>query len=195
MLQLAIFRITIPYNSPSSSEYYLIENHQRISNWDYIINGDYSVGKGIYIWKVVGNNYPPLINAVTADGTFDWQYVGDFFAGPGWYVGQPWEGYLPKTRRITVNRFSGKNDRDPAHIWWNSHMASKWVDINPNTKEWEITRNVIGDKYDAFNVGYNQLITPWSNPSTTKIVNGQRQPTNISLEIFSQNGDLITVKA
>ena len=89
-----VLRITIPFNTPSSTEYYLIENHQRESIYDKIISGGSSVsdptlGKGIYIWKIIGNDYPPNIRAVTADGKFDWQYVGDFYAGPGWYVGQP----------------------------------------------------------------------------------------------------------
>lgn len=82
-----VLRITIPFNTPSATTYYLIENHQRINNWDYIIRGgsiqgselpNYTVGKGIYIWKVSGNEYPTDIKAVTADGSFDWQYVGDY---------------------------------------------------------------------------------------------------------------------
>lgn len=195
-------RITIPFNDPNSEEYYLVENHQRINIYDAIINGgsaygNPSIGKGIYIWKVVGNednDYPPDIRAVTADGTFDWLYVGDFYAGPGWYVNQPWEGYLPETKRNGVNRYAGKSDRHPEHIYWNSHFASKWVDQN-HLGAWEITRNVMGDEYDPYNVGYNQLLTPWSNPSTTKLVGGQQQPTNISVQIYSQNGNNITVKA
>lgn len=197
------FRITIPFNEPSSTEYYLIENHQRVSMWDYIIRGgsiggsqypNYSVGKGVYIWKVTGNNYPPNITAVTADGSFDWEYIGDFWAGPGWHEGFPWEGWLPKTKRTAVNRFNGKNDRDPKHVPWNDHWASKWVDVDINGNYW-ISRDVMGDETDAYNIEFNQLLTPWSNPSTTKIVSGQQQPTNISFELVSQFGNNITVRA
>ncbi|MBM4176663.1 MAG: hypothetical protein FJ213_10905 [Ignavibacteria bacterium] len=87
---------------------------------------------------------------------------------------------------ITVNRYSGKNDREPDHVYWNAHWASKWVDVNPLTKNWELTRDVMGDENDAFNLEYNNLLTPWSNPATTN---------NISLQIVSQNGNTITVKA
>jgi hypothetical protein len=193
-------QITIPYNSPTSTEYYLIENHQRKSNWDYIIKGgslqgselpNYSVGKGIYIWKVIGNTYPPNITAVTADGHFNWVYDGDL-AAPGFY-----DNWVPKYLRQTVNRHAGISDRNPNQLWWPSHSqyAHIWCEKDMFTNNWSLTRDVMGDEYDAFNIGYNQLLTPWSNPSTTKIVNGQEQPTNISIELISQLGDSVQVKA
>ena len=109
--------------------------------------------------------------------------------GPGWYVDEPYEGYLPQTKRNAVNRHNGKSEKLPNHIWWNNHYSHKWVDINPETEEYELTRDIMGDEYDAYNFGYNELFTPWSNPSS--YVNGD---TDISLQLYNENGDNITVK-
>ena len=47
----------------------------------------------------------------------------------------------------------------------------------------------MGEENDAFNKDYNELLTPWSNPSS--YVNGT---TDISVELVSKNGNNITVK-
>lgn len=96
-----------------------------------------TLGKRIYAWLIKnGTNYPPSVDVKTANRNRNWVYDGDYYAGPGWYVGKPWEGYLPKTKRGSVNRDgTGKSDRYPLRIWWNGHWPSKWVDINPLTKQ------------------------------------------------------------
>lgn len=186
-------KIPIPFSNPSSSTYFLIENHKRESIYDQImrggsLNGGYSLtttlGSGIYVWVITpgtygGNNYPPNIDIKSADGSWDWQYVDDYYAGTGWYDDKTWAGYLPETIRYSVNRNTGKSDRYPYHVWWNNHWASKWVDINSTTGQWSITRNCMGDETDPFNIGYNELLSPWSNPSS--YVNGT---TNISVRLI-----------
>ena len=106
-----------------------------------------------------------------------------------WYVGKSYEGYLPKTKRTAVNRNTGKTDKKEDHYYWNSHWANKWVDDQPSGS-YQLTRDVMGDEYDAFNFDYNELLTPWSNPST--YVDGT---TNISIQLYNQTGNNITVKA
>lgn len=194
-----ILRIPIPITDQNSSTYFLVENHQRESSYDQImrggsINGGYnfntSLGSGIYVWLVEYGNFSiPEFYAFTADGKWNWQYDGDYYAGPGWYVGEPWEGYLPKTKRQAVNRHLGKSDRMPKHIIWNGEWAKKWVDILPDASTYTLTLNAMGDEYDAFNMDYNEIFSPWSNPST--YVNGT---TNISMQLFSQSGNDITLK-
>ena len=96
---------------------------------------------------------------------------------------------MPKTKRTALNRNTGQTDKKEEHIYWNNHWAKKWVDDQPSGS-YQITRNVMGDEFDAFNFGYNELITPWSNPSTYVDEN-----TNISIQLYNPNGDNITVKA
>ncbi|OGU40205.1 MAG: hypothetical protein A2315_17245 [Ignavibacteria bacterium RIFOXYB2_FULL_35_12] len=192
-------KIPIPFNNPSSSTFLMVENHQRVSKYDQIMRGESlegnwnlttTLGQGLYIWVITnGNNYAPTIDIKAADGSWNWTYDGDYYAGPGWYVGYPWEGYLPKTYHSSVNRNTGKSDRYPWHLVWHNQWASKWVDKNPNTGNYELTRDVMGEVNDAFNLGYVELLTPWSNPSS--YVNGT---TDISVQLLSKNGNNITLK-
>lgn len=194
-----VLKIPVP---GSSDKYFLVENHQRLSKYDQIMQGGplqgafdttTRLGKGIYVWLIRNGNYfPPSVDVKTANGNWNWVYDGDFYAGPGWYDGKLWAGYLPKTKRGSVNRDdTGKSDRYPLHIWWNSHWASKWVDINPLTKQYELTRNVVGLETHPFNYNYTRLFTPWSSPST--YVDGV---TNLSMQVFSEDeyNNIITLK-
>ena len=165
-----ILRIPIP---GSSTNYFLVENHQRLSHYDQIKQGGTNpgfqwntLGAGIYILKVInGNSGDPDFEMAAADGRFDWEYVGDFWAGTGFYTGEPWEGWVPKTRRVAVNRNSGKSDRFPQqHIYWNNHWASKWCDTD-EYGNWWLSRDVLGDETDAFNLGYNEIFSNWSSRS------------------------------
>lgn len=179
-----------------NDQFFLVENHQRLNRYDQITRGgsiqgafdtSTTIGKGIYIWLIKnGNFYPPIIEAVPATGRWNWVYDGEFIAGQGWGS----TGLLPKTKRESINRDNGKDDRNPIHIYYNSAWYSKWVDVNPLTKEYEITRNCMGLPEHAFNINTNDIFSPWSNPSS-KINNSN---TDISIQIFSQNGNYITVK-
>lgn len=194
-----ILKIPVPN---SADKYFLVENHQRLSKFDQIMRGGSlqgafdtttTLGKGIYIWLIKsGDSYPPSVDVKTANGNWNWVYDGAYFAGPGW--GET--GYLPQTKREIINRNGwGKSDRNPRHIyitnptfgsprWW-----EKWVELNTVTEEYELTRNVMGLETHAFNFNYNELFTPWSNPST--YVDGV---TNISMQLFSTSGSNVTLK-
>ena len=179
-----------------TDKFYLVENHQRLNRYDQITRGGIlqgafdtstTLGKGIYIWLIEGaNHYPPSIRGIPATGRWDWLFDGEFYAGPGWGN----TGYLPKTKKISVNRDNGKDDRYPLHINYQNKPWAKWVDINPLTKEYEITRNCMGLPEHAYNLSTNDIFSPWSNPSS-KVNN---KTTNISIQIFSQSGNYITVK-
>ncbi len=185
-----VLKIPIP---SSSTSYFLVENHQRQNLYDQIIRGgilgggfhwNTTVGSGIYVYKVSnGDTYPPSKTIVTADGRWDWSFVGTIY-NPG--LGN---GTVPLTSAYAVNRNSGKTDRDPYHIFYGGGWWSKWYDKNPLTKDYELTRDVLGDEYDAFNFGYNELFTPYSNPST--YFGGD---TDMWMQLYSQNGTEITVK-
>ncbi len=184
--------LKIPVAS-SSTSYFLVENHQRQNLYDQIITGgilgggfheNTTIGSGIYIYKVSnGDTYPPTKTIVCADGEWNWTVVGTIY-NPGLGTGT-----VPLSKRTAVNRNSGKTDRVPYHDYYNWLWWSMWYDINPLTKEFELTRDVLGDEYDAYNFGYNELFTPWSNPSS--YLNGT---TNMSMQLYSQDGNEITVK-
>jgi hypothetical protein len=179
-----------------SDKFYLVENHQRLNRYDQITRGgtlqgafdtSTTLGKGIYIWLVQGGNYyAPTITSISATGRWNWVYDGEYNAGPGWGN----NGKLPKTKKGSINRDNGIDDRYPIHTYYNGDWYAKWVDINPLTKEYEITRNCMGIPEQAFNLATNNIFSPWSNPSS-KFNNND---TNISIQIYSQNGNFITIK-
>lgn len=185
----------------TSQNYFLVENHQRQSSYDQIMRGgaiggaynfNTTLGSGIYIYRVTnGATGGPSFELVTADGRFDWVYDGDFYA-QGFHHLTNCPNYVPKTKRTAVSRHTGKNDRMPLHIDWcgltGNNAASKWCDVNEYGTYW-LSRDVMGEETDAFNFGYNVIFSPWSNPSS--YLGGT---TNISLQIFSKNGNNITVK-
>jgi M6 family metalloprotease-like protein len=197
-----ILKIPIPITNPNSTNYFLVENHQRLSHYDQItrggsLNGQYvletTVGAGIYITLNYNANdfYALEVYPRVADGDFDWVYDGDFYAGPGFSVGEPWQGYVPKTKRVAVNRTSGKNDRMPQHIYWNNHWASKWCDIDNYGNYW-LSRDVMGDDTDPFTLTNNDLFSPWSNPSSYSSLTGGA--TNFSVWVYNQNGNNISLQ-
>ena len=189
-----ILKIPIPITNPNSTNFFLVENHQRLSHYDQItqggsLNGQFvletTIGAGIYITL---NYYADVFENLevytkVADGDFDWVYDGDFYAGEGFYQGKPWQGWVPKTKRVAVNRTSGKNDRMPLHIFWNNHWAAKWCDVNEYGNYW-LSRDVMGDDTDPFTLTNNVLFSPWSNPSSYSGLTGGT--TNYSVWLYNQ---------
>jgi len=185
----------------ASGEELIIENHQRHISYDQIIRGGAleggwnptsQLGKGIYVYYIkYADNYPCEEFMLTADGSWDWQYAGNINMPDGWPTTLPLIDrgntyrYLPN---YTANQV-GKGDRNP---WLkvnglSSYENSRWHSRNQLTGQWVLTRNIMGDEQDAFNIGYNELITPWSNPSTTKYVNGSEALTNLAIKLISQD--------
>lgn len=92
-----IVKIPVPFDNPSSSTFFLVENHQRDSPYDQIIRGGAiggahnfttTLGSGVYIWLITsGDSHPIKINPKTTDGSWEWTYAGDYEVGEGWFVG------------------------------------------------------------------------------------------------------------
>jgi hypothetical protein len=196
----------------NNDEYFIVENHQKISPYDQVITGgalkgkfDTSgtgIGKGIYIWYVKnGNALRPDIYSIQADGGFEWIFVGrdtmyDFNNPPP---------VVPRLDRGNVYRYLpneyeeiGKCDRNRLYYYASDtrqwEYNDRWRDIDPLTKTWITSREVMGDEEDAFNVNGVDQITPWSNPSTTKLVNNNEVLTGISIKLLGQSGNNISVR-
>lgn len=191
--------------SISSTEYFVIENHRRLNPHDQIIRGgaiqgaldpNTTIGQGMYVWYVRGSTYPWTINALTADGSWKWKF-DRWETMTGWGGGAPdpivavldKDGtykYLP----TGIYNQTGNCDRN-ADLYVNINGSyqhwPRWHDIDPLTKQWWISRDCMGDETDAFKIGYNDQITPWSNPSTTKFSGGSENPTNITIKLFSED--------
>lgn len=201
--------------SISSTEYFVIENHRRLNHHDQIIRGgaiqgaldpNTTIGQGMYVWYVRGSTYPWTINALTADGSWKWKF-DRWETMTGWGGGGPDPVVAVLDRNGTYKYLpsgiyyqTGNCDRNPdlyVNINGSYQHWPRWHDIDPLTNQWWISRDCMGDETDAFKVGYNDQITPWSNPSTTKLINGNENFTNITIKLLSEDeqNNQITVKA
>lgn len=194
----------------STGEYFIIENHQRINYYDQVIRGgalggvldpNAQAGKGVYVWYIKGGeNYPPQTYAITADGSWNWIF-DRWETMYGWDDPPPVVAVLDRgtSYRYLPNQLTGENgkgDRNPrlrVHVNNVFQHHARWHDIDPFTKGWIISRDVMGDETDAFNIGYNEIFTPWSNPGSTKFINQVEVPTNISFKLHYINGEDIGI--
>lgn len=179
--------IRINTNTSDPNEYLILENHQRLNYFDQIIRGgalqgamdpNATLGKGLYVWYYKnGSIYPPTVWSIQADGGFEWQFV-EYRTMTGWGgPGQP-DPIVPvldkgtSYRNLPNNIYNeiGRCDRNRLYFQsptgWREDY--RWWDKDPLIKDWIISREPLGDETDAFKLGYNDQITPWSNPSSTK---------------------------
>lgn len=191
-------KIPYPFNNPGSMMYLLVENHQRLSRYDQIVRGgelggqynwDTQIGKGIYVWLIqYGTTYPPFITAKPADGSWDFQITGTI------YNSELNGCDMPFFERLSVNRNLGETDWT-VHANWNTcgnfGPQTMWYDIDPSTKEVYLSYDIMGEKDNAYNFGYNEILTPWSNPSSYGSV---IHSTHLSLQLCSQEGDNIKIR-
>ena len=155
-----------------------------------------TLGKGLYVWYFKnGSIYPPDAWSIQADGAFNWQFV-EYRTLVGWGgPGNP-DPVRPVLDRGTsyrnlpnnINNEIGRCDRNKLYFqsptgwtqeyrWWDRDASGNLI----------ISREPLGDETDAFKIGYNDQITPWSNPSTTKTSGA----TNISLKITNESNNAI----
>jgi len=168
-----------------TSEYFAIENRQQLSIYD-----DMEDMTGLFVTHVTGasTNSIGSMDLECADGRFDW-YVSEFVQNP--YSGNP---NSPPDMAIwrhsgvsSVNRINGIDERDAIYAY-NPYLGQwgYYYKVFDKLLDGSIvyTAEYLGDAEDAFNLEYNQIFSPWSNPTTHK-ANGTSS--NIGLEVVSYN--------
>jgi tetratricopeptide (TPR) repeat protein len=122
----------------SSTQYYLIENRQKISPHDC------AGGKGIYIYRVTyANQFPPTVFVECADG--NWNFVVN-------------------TTQQTVTRTTiNPNSKNEINFYTDigSTRYACNIPFYPTNAAW-------GDVNDPFNLLYNDVFSPASNPPFKK---------------------------
>ncbi len=181
----------------TSTDFFIIENRRKISDWDTYMLGDTArldpfrptgdYGKGIYIYhnNNIGLNYTGNVDMECADGLWNWSNFG--YENPDWTNSDTVLVKLRSTIPSIVNN-------DPGTTAFNNNTnadgisAGPWFSIGKkhasvgltgtdriftNNTEYWTSRERYGDRWDAWNIGYNQIFSPYSNPNTKAYNNGE----------------------
>jgi hypothetical protein len=169
---------------PNSGEYFLIENHQKISLYDAVGGwNDHrhdATGKGLYVFHVkpIGGDWTTEVEL--ADGKWNWECCSKLHPdGSSTTLNVYW--------KTTPDRFAPSGSHQDKYICFP-------VDSCPGVTRltWSMFHEIYaGDQSDAFNLNYNTLFSPWSNPASD--ITGNTN-TDRALQILSQNNGTFTVQ-
>lgn len=167
-----------PSNGDSGEVYYF-ENHQQLSIYDNgIANPD---DTGIFILHLQNGSYlGDCLRILTSNGFWTWDSP---------FYSNCWGNSLPSFKEKSVNR-KGYGNRDKITSC-NSISEFLYAYINDNN---EVECNDWLHGYgmnNAFDTDLNDVFSPFSNPPANTW-NGQ--PTDLSMEIASENGNVINAK-
>jgi M6 family metalloprotease-like protein len=121
----------------TENEWYVLENHQQLSN------NDWAKSKGLYVYHVENvKGFYPKITVKCADGNWDFKI----------------DEKAEKLLKTKPNR-SGKNELNYGRKVKKKSYAA-YDQVYEDNSAW-------GDEFDAFNLEYNDLISPVSNPASS----------------------------
>lgn len=200
-------KVSIPKaNESDPQEYLWITNHQKKSRYDGISRGSNdcfqnnqseiepfcSIGKGLYIFhesdrfcdnNINGYNDDPLINTwrhyafdlKSALGRWNWDLDT--------HVIDQYLGALDIQKIVTRNIITGVNKFNKRFLraWPNYSAQLLSRDLCWNPPNYKISADFHGDGKEAYNVDYNNILSPYSNSSS----NNYHSPTfNTGLTIY-----------
>lgn len=177
-------RIRVPGGSPN--EYYLIENHQRISSFD-VPDANVPDAKGIYVLHQESDE-GDRVGIVSAEGRFDWSVVAQL---PNIYAGS---GNLPVFRRGKSDRVHGYSKRESVPWSWEgspqkSTAIHYWYDWQTGELRKAPPTLFTGNGGDQFDPERNPVFTPTSNPGSDLYNN----PDKIGFEVVGCDSGICTL--
>ncbi len=192
---------------PDTEEYFWIANHQKKSVYDGIsrgskqcwdINGGLqdpycSTGKGLYIYhedkSCTGVRCDKDFDIENADGKWNWtidRWMPNFRP--------PW-GDIPLFEHASSNPTTGLGEYVEVlgEGFYQQISDNKCID-NSIENDYVITLDYQGDALDAYNIGYDEIFSPYSNPGTNSCTNPTTN-TGLTFQLISQSQDgSITLK-
>lgn len=183
-----------------SSEYFLITNNRKVSYfdrmmigdtareiWDRELSPDVDYGKGIYIFHHAHDmTYSGANDLECADGLWNWTMTGQ--STPDWSSTQIIDVYertsLPYSVLNDVGieswEFNNKDGRTLSYgVYFGRGRRHQYVGGEAIDRFWTnddnlwTKREYAGDRYDAWNIGYNEVFSPYSNPNTKSWYNNE----------------------
>ncbi len=157
----AAYRMKVPGGGPD--EYYLLENHQRISFFD-VPDYNVSAAKGIFV-MLQKFDEGDAIGVISADGRFNWSVPSE---SPNVYGGT---GNLPVFLRGSSNRVNGHTTRQAVPWSWKGNPQKPeaihyYIDRTNWTMHQAPPAIFCGGGKDQFDTGSAPVFTPASNPSS-----------------------------
>ncbi|HRE40333.1 MAG TPA: T9SS type A sorting domain-containing protein [Ignavibacteria bacterium] len=188
----------------SKYDHYMLGDQCNLNPLNY--TGD--LGKGVYIYHSMDNmNYTSNVDLECADGIYNW--IQDGTAIPDWNFGAT----LPLVKRYELplviqndNSYwqlsNQYKDGVSAHAFRqdiggigayfslgkrNTIQGQIGDDkLFTNYPDWWTSRELWGDRWDAWNLGYNEIFSPYSNPNTK---NKDNLNTGIFIHYTGLNGN------
>ena len=177
--------LQVPVSTLMNNEFFLIANRTKLSYYDKIMWGDTAhgdpyrdinpdYGKGVYIYHTPGGYvYGDLIDQECADGLYNWTLQG--YEHPDWSNDQNVEYFVRNSVSYNNDKSTGlMNNADGKSIftWFSPGQKHSCIGcdgtdkIFTNKSEVWTSREFQGDRWDAWNVGYNEMFSPYSSPNT-----------------------------
>jgi hypothetical protein len=195
--------LEVPIHNTAYKEFFLIANRTKVSSYDRIMWGDtahgdpYRVinpeyGKGVYIYHTpIGDVYPTIMDQECADGLFSWSFAGDVH--PDW-SNEQLVGYYVRTS-VSYNNDASDGSMNCADgksmlSWFGIGQKHSCIGCDgtdrlfTNKSEVWTSRELQGDRWDAWNVGYNEVFSPYSSPSTK---DWKQDNTGIFIWLYNSN--------
>jgi M6 family metalloprotease-like protein len=184
------YRMNVP--GGGTNEYYLLENHQRISAFD-VPDNNVPTAKGLFVLHQLilqGNG----VGVISAQGRFNWSVPSQL---PNIYGGS---GTLPVFQRGNSNRVQGYDKRASIPWTWQGVTqtpAAIHYYLDPTTG---VLRQAgvngqgtifTGDGKDQFDMSNNPVFTPASNPSSDVYNNINK----IGYEVTGVNNGVYVINA
>lgn len=190
---------------PNTSEYFYIANHQKKSKYDGLARGSNtcwvssraeqdpycSKNKGMYIYHSsggCGNNFGREVDIENAEGKWNWQI--------DYTVYEPLlQGPTPILSTITRNTQTGREEYGKQMISGQYSPVLINDDFcSSDTDNYVITWDDKGDEMDAYNIGYDEIFSPYSNPASNSCTSPTTN-TGITFNLLSQDtSGAITLK-
>lgn len=164
----------------TSSEFVWIANHQKKAVYDGVSRGGsncYAInfaeidpfcsdGKGLYIYREGSGctNLNEPYDVISAEGRFNWIYDRT--------VNVPEQNYIHSLgfpmdifKISTGSRYTGVDEYRKSVNTTHQFLTDDECSSNPD--DYSISWDTRGDGLDAFNMGYEEIFSPYSNPSSS----------------------------
>ncbi|MCY7362731.1 MAG: T9SS type A sorting domain-containing protein [Ignavibacteria bacterium] len=203
-------QIKIPDTNPI--KYFWLSNNQKVSKYDGVSRGSNTCwktnkyqqdpycgeGKGLFIFLESATNCSNNINGydpsngdvyfpfdlMNAEGKFDWALDR--------IVTDPFLGTFGIQKVTNGDRVNGVSEFNKLYLRAYPNWSGQLITDDPcssDTSDYFITGDFHGDGLDSYNINYDEIFSPYSNPATNSC---QNPSTNSGLTIALQSQDSAT---